>query len=186
MTAPEPSTFVQAIAPIEGRARRVARRLCASSADGDDLFQDAVLRAFEHFTDLRDPERFSSWFFAILFQAHRARGRRAAIMRFLSLDGIFGGDEPPAPPSASTDETLGNAQRFQAALASLSPKAREAVVAFELEGMTLDEMAAITGDQVGALKTRLSRAREQLRAYYTQCASTGDADVRYLSAGRVR
>ncbi len=177
--------FLRMFTPLEPRARRVARRLAASDHDGGDLFQDAVLRAFEKCGDLRDEERFASWFFAILFQTHRARARYAAIRRIVTLEAFLGDDEPESPPTEGADEVMIRAQRFQRALAMLSPAAREAIVAFELEGMTLEELAAVTGDSVNSLSTRLSRARASLRQFYERSAAADELRaVGALSAGR--
>ena len=52
------------------------------------------------------------------------------------------------------------------ALATLAPLAREAIVLFELEGFTLEELAAAQRDSIPAVKSRLSRARERLRRHY--------------------
>src|SRR5262245_8350255 len=79
--------------PIHDRARRTARRLCACAADGDDLFQEAVLRAFFHLPTLRDEARFGGWFYAVMLSVHRARLRVSFWRRFLPLDA-----GPPALP----------------------------------------------------------------------------------------
>jgi RNA polymerase sigma factor (sigma-70 family) len=49
------------------------------------------------------------------------------------------------------------------AMQSLPPLQREAVVLFEYEGLTLEEIAALSGVDVGTVKSRLHRAREKLR-----------------------
>ena len=49
------------LGPIHPSAIATARRLCRSRADGDDLYQESVLRAFEKLHTLRDESRFRSW-----------------------------------------------------------------------------------------------------------------------------
>jgi len=62
------------------------------------------------------------------------------------------------------DFMAGNiAESIRCAVQSLPPLQREAVVLFEYEGFTLDEIAAIASVDVGAVKSRLHRAREKLR-----------------------
>jgi RNA polymerase sigma-70 factor (ECF subfamily) len=51
----------------------------------------------------------------------------------------------------------------QRAVANLPPFQREAIILFEYEELTLENIAAVTGVQVGAVKARLQRARESLR-----------------------
>ena len=53
--------------------------------------------------------------------------------------------------------------RVQEAVSSLPPLQREALVLFEYEGMTLNEISRMIGTDVGAVKARFHRARERLR-----------------------
>ena len=55
------------------------------------------------------------------------------------------------------------AQKVQEAVFSLPPLQREALVLFEYEGLPLSEIASMIGTDVGAVKSRLQRARERLR-----------------------
>ena len=59
------------------------------------------------------------------------------------------------------DEEL--AAKVQEAVSSLPPLQREALVLFEYEGLPLSEIANVVGTDVGAVKSRLHRARERLR-----------------------
>jgi RNA polymerase sigma-70 factor (ECF subfamily) len=60
------------------------------------------------------------------------------------------------------DEEL--AAEVRRAVFSLAPLQREALVLFEYEGLSLNEIAEITGADVGAVKGRLFRARERLKS----------------------
>ena len=53
--------------------------------------------------------------------------------------------------------------KVQEAVSSLPPLQREALVLFEYEGLALSEIASMIGTDVGAVKSRLHRARERLR-----------------------
>lgn len=153
--------LMRLLGPHHDRARATARRLCRSAADGDDLFQEAALRALDRLGELRDEGSFRPWFYAVMLSVHRARARRAFWRGLLPLEAIKVEASRPAEAFA-----LEGAERMARALATLSPRAREAVVLFELDGFTLEEVAAMQGDSVGALKARLSRARERLRQHY--------------------
>ncbi|HEX8794426.1 MAG TPA: RNA polymerase sigma factor [Polyangiaceae bacterium] len=156
---------LQLLAPFHDAAIRTARRLCRSNADGDDLFQEAVLRANDRLSELRDPSSFRSWFFAILLTMHRRRHRRDFWRRMLPIESA---PDRSAPPEA---DALDGAQRMARALAVLSPEEREAIVLFELEGFTLDEIAALQRSSLPAVKSRLSRARARLRHHYEKDAA---------------
>jgi RNA polymerase sigma-70 factor (ECF subfamily) len=151
------------LTPLHDAARATARRLCRSHADGDDLFQETVLRALDQLATLRDAAKFRAWFYAVMLSVHRARHRRRFWRRLFALDDVT--DEPSRADEAESYE---GAQRMARALATLAPQAREAIVLFELEGFTLEELAALQRDSIPAVKSRLSRARERLRRHYQQ------------------
>ena len=88
----------------------------------------------------------------------RSLGREAALEgfeenQFISLD--------KEPLGRLLDDEL--AVKVREAVSSLPPMQREALVLFEYEGLSLSEIAGILGTDVGAVKSRLFRAREGLR-----------------------
>jgi RNA polymerase sigma-70 factor (ECF subfamily) len=159
--------LIALLAPIHDQVRRTARRLARDSAEGDDLFQETVLRAYRKLSGLRDPERFRGWLYAVLWSVHRRRSRRAFWRRFLSLENEMArGFEPAGEPG--TDEIRMNrrAERVSRALATLPAVQREAVVLFELEGFSVEEIAELQKVSVSAVKSRLQRGRGRLRRFY--------------------
>lgn len=152
------------LGPLHDRAQATARRLSRNNADGDDLFQESVLRAYDKIGDLRDDSRFRSWFFAILLSVHRQRHRRDFWRRLLPLDAA-------TEPSTTPDVESEGAERMSRALAALGPKDREVLVLFELEGFSLEEIAELQRASLSAVKSRLSRARARLRRSYERNAT---------------
>jgi RNA polymerase sigma-70 factor, ECF subfamily len=148
------------LVPIHDRARATARRLCGSRAEGDDLFHEAVLRAFDRLDDLRDVERFRPWFYAVMLSVHRARHRRSFWRRFLPFS------EEMEPIDAGQQGRIEGADRMARALATLSPEAREAIVLFELDGFSIEEIAELQRQSPSAVKSRLARGRASLRLHY--------------------
>jgi RNA polymerase sigma-70 factor (ECF subfamily) len=122
-----------------------------------------VLRAFDKLDTLRDETRFRSWFFAVLLSIHRSRCRRSFWKRFLPLDE---GADPPDPVRGGEDDELLGARRAARALAVLPPEQREAVVLFEIEGFSVQEVAEMQGVTVSAVKSRVSRGRKKLAGWY--------------------
>lgn len=159
--------------PIHDRARRTARRLCPCAADGDDLFQEAVLRAFAHLPSLREEARFAGWFYALMLSVHRARHRVSFWRRFLPFELAFADAADATPPQPAwspsvAEKTRERASRLAQALRRLPPEQREAVVLFEVEGFAILEIAEMQGVSQTAVKTRLRRGRERLRHHYEQ------------------
>ena len=164
--------------PIHDRARRTARRLCACAADGDDLFQEAVLRAFAHLPSLREEGRFGGWFYAVLLSVHRDRNRVSFWRRFLPLDrapaGVVDAGSQPPWSQVVAEQTRGRALRLTQALGRLPVEQREAVVLFEVEEFSIEEIAEMQGVSQTAVKTRLRRGRQRLRRYYEELGLSDD------------
>jgi len=153
--------LMELLAPLHDAARMTARRLCRSHADGDDLFHEAVLRAIDHVDELRETEKFRSWFYAVLLNVHRARHRLSFWRRLVPLE-----DSRAELVVSDESDALAGAQRMARALATLAPQEREAIVLFELEGFSLEELAALQQSSLSAVKSRLVRARGRLRRHY--------------------
>ena len=153
--------------PIHEPALVTARRLCRSAADGDDLYQETVLRAFVKLHTLRDESRFRSWFFATLISRHRSRHRLRFWRRLVPLEEAFPpGRDPVGADGLSWDEEARRAGRAARGLAALVAEQREAVVLFEMDGYSIEEIAAMQQVSIAAVKSRLTRGREQLRRFY--------------------
>jgi RNA polymerase sigma factor (sigma-70 family) len=159
--------LIALLSPIHDSARGTARRLARNPTDGDDLFQEAVLHAYRKLSGLRDPERFRGWFYAVLLSIHRRRSRRAFWRRFLSLESeMERGLEPADRPEAGPEQTRRRAERVSRALATLPAVQREAVVLFELEDFSVEEIAELQKVSSSAVKSRLQRGRDRLRRFY--------------------
>ena len=159
--------LIDLLRPFHDRAAATARRLSRSAEDGDDLFQEAVIRAYEKLSALRDESRFRPWFYSILLSVHRNRSRRGFWRRFFSLERNDGKSIDVASEDGATwEEERRGAERVSRALAGLPPEQREAVVLFELEGFSIEEIAALQRVSLSAVKSRLSRGRKRLRRHY--------------------
>ena len=159
--------LIDLLRPFHDQAAATARRLCRSPEDGDDLFQETVLRAYDKLSSLRDESCFRPWFFSILLSVHRNRSRRGFWRRFLSLEKKDGETVDVAgEDGACWDEERRGAERVSRALAGLAPEQREAVILFELEGFSIEEISAMQRVTVSAVKSRLSRGRKRLRRHY--------------------
>lgn len=166
-TGQNSARFLALLAPVHERAQATARRLCRSTADGDDVYQEAVLRAMARLSDLRDEQAFPAWFHRIVLSVHRERGRRAFWRRLLPLDALAGAGRELAGEDGSVwaDQRAG-AQRMQAALATLPAVQREAVVLCDIDGYELAEVAEMQAVSLSAVKSRLVRGRARLRRHY--------------------
>ncbi len=158
--------LIRLLRPIHGQAVATARRLSRSLHDGDDLYQDAVLRAYDKLNGLRDESRFRSWFFATLLSRHRSRVRRPRRESVPIEDMLGRRDEPVGEDGARREEERRRAERAARALGGLQPVQREAIVLHDIDGFSVEEVADMQGVTVSAVKSRLARGREELRRFY--------------------
>ena len=140
-------------------------------ADADvarDAAQEAVLRALLGLDRLRDDTRFGAWLVGIGLNVCRTLlGAREVRVR--SLEALGDGrrlGEPLAAAAEPVDLFIAGelTAQVRAAIATLPPGQRQAVALFYLGGLTHAEIAQEIGTQPGAVKTRLHKARNSLRA----------------------
>ncbi|MBN1826415.1 MAG: RNA polymerase sigma factor [Candidatus Eisenbacteria bacterium] len=160
--------FEERLSEIYPGAMRFARGLEGSETDGDDLLQDALLRAWRAYPKLRDPDRFPAWLYAIIRNTHRSRARKRAIRRWISLDHAA---ERPAPEGIPFEEK----DAVRRALARLPLPEREAILLYEVVGMPVSGVARHQGVTESAVKSRLARGRERLRKTYERMNRAGGA-----------
>ncbi|HUS66387.1 MAG TPA: RNA polymerase sigma factor [Kofleriaceae bacterium] len=172
MRRPDPPAWHELLAlldPIHDEAVLFARRIARSSAEGDDLFQESLLRAALKLPSLREPARFRPWFYQVVVSVHRSRARRGFWRRLVSSDApeaaaavaTWAGDDG----ARAADERAG-AARAALALAQLPAAQREAIVLFELQEHTVEDIAEIQRTSISSVKSRLARGRERLRRFY--------------------
>ncbi|HEX4452574.1 MAG TPA: RNA polymerase sigma factor [Kofleriaceae bacterium] len=163
--------FRRLMEPVHERACAFARGLARSRSDGDDLFQAAVLRAYERVDSLRDDGAFRTWLYRIVVNVHRNHVRSAWWRRWSPFRDDHIEREAHYREAARAPESVASVRRAREALAKLPAAQREAIVMFEIEGMRVDEIAAVQGVSASAVKSRLTRGRERLRAHYERGAA---------------
>ncbi|MEO8229435.1 MAG: RNA polymerase sigma factor [Chloroflexota bacterium] len=141
------------------RAYRLATFVLRDASDGEDAVHDAAVLAWTRFDELRDRRLFDAWFDRIVVNVCRQRLRRRGV-RPLVMDV---GTVVPLADGAS-----GRAERdaLRRALDRLTPEHRAVVVLRHLEGHSITEIAARTGEREGTVKSRLHYALRELRAAY--------------------
>jgi RNA polymerase sigma-70 factor (ECF subfamily) len=149
----------------------LALRLCAGRpADAEDLLQDAMLRAFDHFAELRDPGAGRAWLFTILVRTNanrvRAVRRRAEVLASDLDDEAFEAALAKWTPLSSPDEWAERAHlrdHLTRALDTLAPELRAVVWLSDVEGFRQREAADMLAVPEGTVASRLFRARRALR-----------------------
>jgi len=140
---------------------RFARHLLGHEADAEDAVQDTFVRAFAGLGRYQERDAFHGWLFQIL--VHRCRS--AASKRARQRERFVSDAQAVERAAVDGDEALRDTQRTLAvALRGLDVDHREAFLLKVGEDMEYEEMARLTGVQVSALKMRVKRARDHVRA----------------------
>ena len=161
----DPDAFGVLVDRHHARCLRVATHLLGSQDDAEDVVQEAFVRAYRHLGSYRERERFPAWVLRIVVNQCRTRAAREA--RYASRDSVPEALEADAWQCPPDGERLvdADAQRrlLPRALQTLAPEQREALVLRFADDLSYDDMAALTGAGVSALKMRVQRACARLR-----------------------
>ncbi len=144
-------------ARLDGAYRLATFIFSGDRSEAEDAVSDAVLRAWEHFGDLRDLASFDAWFTRILVNTCRDRLGERRIRPIAFADPI-----PGAAPDHA--EALARTDALERAMQALSPKHRIVVALRYVGDYSLDDIAARTGERPGTVKSRLHYALRALRA----------------------
>jgi RNA polymerase sigma-70 factor, ECF subfamily len=149
------------VARYRDRLGRYALHMLGSREDAEEALQDAFVRGYRSLRRCNDPERFGAWLHGILVNRCRTAGARAArhARQFVRNDPALTQAALPGPA-----EDTERADVVRRALARLAPEYREAFLLKHVEDLEYEEMARLTGAGISALKMRVMRAREHLRA----------------------
>jgi RNA polymerase sigma factor (sigma-70 family) len=135
-------------------AARFCRFLAGGEAAGRELLADATALAALHIRQLRKPDRFRQWFYAIIRNRFRTAYRRRRAVSHL--------DDAMLLSACETPEERMETALVDSALATLPEGERAAVVLHYIEGLPVGEVARVLGISSPAVKTRLHRARRRL------------------------
>jgi RNA polymerase sigma factor (sigma-70 family) len=144
-----------------GRLYRFVLRSVKSRTIGEELFQEIWLRVIEARGRYAPQARFTTWLYTIAHN-HLVDHWRKRGLTLVSLEG----DETPgaSPDPAEQAQARESLQRFAAALEALPPLQREAFLLHEEGELSIAQIAAATGTNEEAAKSRLRYATAKLKA----------------------
>ena len=161
-------SFEENLKPHYNDALRYCTAICSdwSVDEAEDVLQQALLSAFEHYDALEDTNKFKSWLFTIITRTFLRATKRHFWRRFVPLSGTGQADFPPLLAPYRTTEDV---KDLLDALSGLSNRERATLLLHEVAGFKAEEIAPMTGDgSVSAVKSRLSRSRQKLLRAVTQ------------------
>ncbi|MGA2759163.1 MAG: sigma-70 family RNA polymerase sigma factor [Candidatus Cybelea sp.] len=165
----EQTAFLESAINEYGKATyNYAYRLTQNEADARDLTQEAFIRVFRAWRSFKPGTSFLSWIYRIVTNLHRdeLRRRKGRYQEEIPEDHElqeYGGGRPLAvePIEEYVESQL--SEPVSKALADLATEQRQIVLLADVEGYSYQEIAEIVGCTVGTVRSRLHRARGQLR-----------------------
>jgi RNA polymerase sigma-70 factor, ECF subfamily len=160
--------FGQLVLRYQDRLYHAALRIADTPEDAHDVVQDAFLNAYQSLSSFKGDSEFFTWLYRIAFNAaiSQKRKRRPTAR----LDGDRNGKPTIDPVDESHGITPGDTMqqseeevRLHAAIQRLSTEHRAVLMMKDLDGMKYEEIAEVLDVPIGTVRSRLHRARLDLR-----------------------
>ncbi len=160
------AAFEQLLLLYQQKIYHLALRTCGDPHDAEEATQEAFLSAWKNLPSFRGESSFSTWLYRLtvnacndLFRKNKASAANVALEDEEAALQVP--DTAPGPEeSLQRKETR---QAVQDALQQLSPEHRQVLLLRELQQLSYDEIAAVLDMDLGTVKSRIHRARNQLR-----------------------
>ena len=165
------AAFEQLVKRYDRKLFRIAQSVTHNREDSQDVVQETFLKAYQHLAEFRGDSQFSTWLIRITLNQSLMKLRKQRRTREVSLDEDFQADGDMLPMKV-TDWAPNPEQLYRACelrdilrktLAELRTSLRTVFVLQDLEGLSTDQTAQVLNLSHSAVKSRLWRARLQLR-----------------------
>lgn len=158
--AGDKASFEKLIAPSLPRLYNLAYQLTQHHDDAGDAVQETAIKAYRSLANFRGDSEVFTWLSRILRNTILDEFKRASRKHEEAVEAV------PESLDHSLETRFEDGERrelLKEALDEMSPKLREPLVMYDIEGFSYEEIATILEINVGTVKSRLSRARETLR-----------------------
>jgi RNA polymerase sigma-70 factor (ECF subfamily) len=164
----DPQAFARLVSLHEGMVFNLAARLLGDGEEARDVSQDVFLQVYRTLDRFQGRSTLKTWIYRIVVNHCRNRQRwwrRRRRAASLPLDELKASEEPRLADGSPLEqlERRERAVAVQAALLSLSFDHRAVLLLREVEGLSCRQLSDALGIAEGTVKSRLSRAREELR-----------------------
>ena len=181
--------FAELVKRYEAKIFRLAQHITQNREDAEDVLQETFLRAYEHLDQFQGNSKFYTWIVRIAVNQALMKLRRRRTDKSVSLDeSIDTGEDTVTREIAAWDEDP--EQRFSreelgeildSAIQTLAPTYRSVFLLRDVDDLSTEETAEALGLSVPAVKSRLLRARLQLREKLTRYFKRkGDEPFAYM------
>ena len=167
------AAFGELVRRYQDRLYNTVYRLLDNADDAQDVVQDAFLNAYQSLEGFKGDSQFFTWLYRIAVNTAISHKRKQRLT--LSIDGGRNGEGRVEPLDASDSsrpehglERAEEERRVQRALNRLSAEHRAVLIMKDMEGQKYEMMAEVLGVPIGTIRSRLHRARTELRELLEQ------------------
>jgi len=161
------AAFGELVRRHQDRLYNTVYRLLDNHEDAYDVVQDAFLNAYQSLDSFKGDSLFFTWRYRIAVNTAISFKRKRRVMVRIDTTGSNPVIEPPDPSEETRPghaiEQAEQEQRIQQALARLSAEHRAVLILKDMEGQKYEEMAEALRLPIGTIRSRLHRARLELR-----------------------
>lgn len=162
----DPSAFEDIVLKYQDKIYNLCRHMLGSAHDAEDAAQDVFLKAYQALTKFQPNASLYTWLYRIAVNTcidYRRKPLFASLFSRSEEGDDVMIDSPSYEPSPERLYESKEADRaLWRSLAKISPKLRAAIVLKEVEGLSYEEIAKVLDISLGTVKSRISRAREEL------------------------
>ncbi len=167
--AGDQQAFEELIRPHEKKVYNIALKLVKNEHDAYDLAQEALLKVYKALENFEYKSNFSTWLYRITYNTCLDFLRKEKKNWQVSLDeekedGVKLEIEDKSPTPEIAFEAKMTRQMISEAMDELDEVQRAVVVLRDVEGLSYDEIAALTDLNIGTVKSRINRGRTKLKA----------------------
>lgn len=162
------AAFDELVRRYQDRLYNTLCRLLDNAEDAQDVVQESFLNAYQSLDSFKGDSLFFTWLYRIAVNTAISMKRKQRVV--ISIDGTVHGDGGPEPLDTSEFgqptvalERAEQERRVQDALNRLSPDHRAVLILKDMEGQKYEEIAEIMQVPIGTIRSRLHRARMELR-----------------------
>jgi RNA polymerase sigma-70 factor (ECF subfamily) len=182
------SAYEQLVRRYDRNVFRIAQHITHNREDAEDVVQDAFLKAYENLAKFQEQSKFYTWLVRIAVNEALMRLRRRRPERTVSLDEDVRTEEDTVPRevadwSPNPEQLYSQSEMreiLQRTIQGLPPGFRTVFVLRDVEGLSTEETAEALDLSIPAVKSRLLRARLQLRErlnkYFANQQKGGDGE----------
>lgn len=175
------NAFGELVRAHERRCVNLAVSILRDRGEAEEETQNACWKAFEHLNQFQGEAEFATWLLRIVENQCLMLLRRRRMARFVHLDdrdGEHGSDYMQLPsPGTDPEGEFGNKeviQRLKQEIRRMPPLLRNVLIMRDVDGLAITDLAAHLSISVAAAKSRLLRARNELRQRMLKhCVQTG-------------